>query len=118
LYDPLSGVPNERELAAARDHMNALLKTLKTYLPWPVIRAPQPTGVPAGSMYRGVFLFGDVSGFTPLSEKLKVLGQQGAEIMTALIIVPRPGQGAGRTWRNAAQIWRRRDVGSVSRRNG
>ena len=85
LYDPLSGVPNERELAAARDHMNALLKTLKTYLPWPVIRSPQSFGVPAGSMYRGAFLFGDVSGITPLSEKLKVLGQQGAEIMTALI---------------------------------
>ena len=36
-------------------------------------------------MYRGVFLFGDVSGFTPLSEKLKALGQIGAEKITEII---------------------------------
>jgi class 3 adenylate cyclase/tetratricopeptide (TPR) repeat protein len=36
-------------------------------------------------MVEGVFLFGDVSGFTPLSEKLKKQGQQGAERITQII---------------------------------
>ncbi|MEW5872790.1 MAG: adenylate/guanylate cyclase domain-containing protein [Chloroflexota bacterium] len=85
LYGPLEAVPSPKDLNAARDHLGALLGTLKTYLPWPVVSAPQPRGVPAGKMLRGVFLFGDVSGFTPLSEKLKTLGQEGAEIMTKLI---------------------------------
>ena len=85
LYDPLEGVPTPAQLNAARDHLSALIGTIKTYLPWPVVVSPQPAGIPAGGMYRGVFIFGDVSGFTPLSEKLKVLGQEGAEIMTRLI---------------------------------
>lgn len=85
LLDPLEGMPTPRDLAATRDHLASLLRTVKTYLPWPVVSAPQLPGIPAGGMYRGVFLFGDVSGFTPLSEKLKVLGQEGAEIITRLI---------------------------------
>jgi class 3 adenylate cyclase/tetratricopeptide (TPR) repeat protein len=36
-------------------------------------------------MQRGIFLFGDVSGFTPLSEQLKSLGQEGAELITGII---------------------------------
>jgi class 3 adenylate cyclase/tetratricopeptide (TPR) repeat protein len=36
-------------------------------------------------MRQGVFLFGDVSGFTPLSEQLKAQGQEGAELITAII---------------------------------
>jgi len=85
LYEPLERVPKEKDLIAVRDHLAALTTTCKTYLPGPVIRAPQPPGVPAGGMQRGVFLFGDVSGFTPLSEKLKTLGQAGAEQITDII---------------------------------
>lgn len=85
LYEPLERRPKERDLLAVRDHLNALLETVKTYLPAPVILAPQPAGVPTGGMYRGVFLFGDVSGFTPLSERLKPLGHEGAERITAII---------------------------------
>ena len=85
LYEPLEAVPTPRDLEAVRDHLSPLLDTIKTYLPWPVVSAPQLPGIPAGGMYRGVFLFGDVSGFTPLSEKLKFLGQEGAEIITRLI---------------------------------
>ncbi len=85
LYEPLERRPNERHLLEAREHLIALLDTTKTYLPRPVVEAPQPGGEPAGDMYRGVFLFGDVSGFTPLSEQLKSLGQAGAERITAII---------------------------------
>ncbi|PKN94250.1 MAG: hypothetical protein CVU44_07575 [Chloroflexi bacterium HGW-Chloroflexi-6] len=85
LYEPLERKPKEHDIDAVRDHLTALTATTKTYLAYPVIANPQPTGVPAGGMYRGVFLFGDVSGFTPLSEKLKVLGQAGAEQITGII---------------------------------
>jgi len=85
LYEPLERVPKEKDLAAVQGHLAALTTTCKTYLPGPVIRAPQPPGEPAGGMQRGVFLFGDVSGFTPLSEKLKTLGQAGAEQITSII---------------------------------
>ena len=85
IYEPLERRPRDKDLAATRDHLSALLSTLKTYLPHPVITAPQPPGVPAGGMYRGVFIFGDVSGFTPLSEKLKARGQAGAEQIVNII---------------------------------
>lgn len=85
LYEPLERHPMPEELVAVKEHLSSLLATTKTYLAWPVVAAPQPPGAPAGGMRRGVFLFGDVSGFTPLSEKLKTLGQMGAEMITALI---------------------------------
>jgi class 3 adenylate cyclase/predicted ATPase len=85
LYEPLERRPTEHHLTQVRDHLTALLRTAKTYLPRPVAMAPQPAGKPAGGMYQGVFLFGDVSGFTPLSEQLKVLGQAGAERITDII---------------------------------
>lgn len=85
LYEPLERRPKGRDILAVRDQLTALISTVKTYLPWPVVRVPQPAGVPTGGMYGGVFLFGDVSGFTPLSERLKALGQQGAEIITVII---------------------------------
>jgi class 3 adenylate cyclase/tetratricopeptide (TPR) repeat protein len=85
LYEPLERKPKERDIEAVRDHLSALIGTAKTYLAYPVIASPQPPGIPAGGMYRGVFLFGDVSGFTPLSEKLKALGQAGAEQITSII---------------------------------
>lgn len=85
LYEPLERRPNEQQLIQVRDHLAALVATTKTYLPRPVYLAPQPGGQPAGGMYRGVFLFGDVSGFTPLSEQLKPLGKAGAEKITSII---------------------------------
>ena len=85
LYEPLERRPTERHLAQARDHLSALLRTVKTYLPWPVVVSPQPTGEPAGGIYQGTFLFVDVSGFTPLSERLSRFGQAGAEQITCII---------------------------------
>lgn len=79
LYDPLERRPSDDDLRNVRDHLANLLGTTKTYLPASVVMAPRPAGRIAGKMERGVFLFGDVSGFTPLSEKLSVLGQAGSE---------------------------------------
>ncbi|MBN1657894.1 MAG: tetratricopeptide repeat protein [Anaerolineae bacterium] len=85
LIEPLERRATDTDLGAARDHLIALLDTAKTYLPGPVIAAPQPPGEPAGSLRQGTFLFVDVSGFTPLSERLRPLGQAGAERITDII---------------------------------
>lgn len=85
MYEPLERKPQSSQVAAARDHLAALLKTTQTYLPRPVVDSPQPGGVSAGGMQQGVFLFGDVSGFTPLSEQLKKQGQRGAERIMEII---------------------------------
>jgi class 3 adenylate cyclase/tetratricopeptide (TPR) repeat protein len=85
LFEPLERDPAERDLLRAQDHLSALLETVKTYLPRPVVMAPQPAGEPSGRLYRGTFLFVDVSGFTPLSERLSLLGQAGAERITEII---------------------------------
>jgi len=85
LYEPLERRPKDRDILVVRDHLSALLGTVKTYLPGPVVLAPQAAGEPAGGMSQGVFLFGDVSGFTPLSERLKPLGHEGAERITNII---------------------------------
>ncbi|MBN2003326.1 MAG: tetratricopeptide repeat protein [Anaerolineae bacterium] len=81
---PLERRPQERHFVAARDHLTHLLRAVKTYLPWPVITEPQPPGEPRGEMRKGVFLFGDVSGFTALSESLKHL-EDGAERVAEII---------------------------------
>ncbi len=85
LYEPLERVPTERDLLNARDHLEHVLETAKTYLPRPVKKNPQPPGVPTGGMAQGTFLFVDVTGFTPLGERLSKLGQAGAERMTAIM---------------------------------
>lgn len=85
LLEPLERRPSQRNLLEARDHLSALLQTIKTYLPRPVILTPQPAGEPAGAMRQGTFLFVDVSGFTPLSERLARYGRAGAERITGII---------------------------------
>lgn len=85
LFEPLERRPNERQIGQARDHLTALLRAAKTYLPRPVVMAPQPAGQPAGGMARGTFLFVDVSGFTPLSERLSRFGRAGAERVTEIM---------------------------------
>ncbi len=84
LYEPMERRATVDDLTAACGHLTAVLKTAKTYLARPVVQAPQPPGVPAGGLFQGTFLFVDVSGFTPLSERLKPLAD-GAERITAII---------------------------------
>ncbi len=85
LYEPLERRPNQQQMVQVRDHLTALLQVARTYLPRPVVEAPQPPGEPRGGMFQGTFLFGDVSGFTPLSERLAQFGQLGAEMITDVI---------------------------------
>ncbi len=85
LYEPLERRPNERQITIARDHLISLVKTATTYLPRPVVLAPQKAGEPAGGIQQGTFLFVDVSGFTPLSERLSQFGRSGAEQVTNII---------------------------------
>lgn len=85
LFEPLERRPRQDDLQQARDHLAALLHTAKTYLPYPVVIATQPAGEPAGRLCQGTFLFVDVSGFTPLSERLSAQGKTGAERITDII---------------------------------
>lgn len=85
VYEPLERFPTERNLITVRDHMTELLKVVRTYMPRPVFLNPQPPGQPRGGIHRGTFLFGDVSGFTPLSEQLAKYGRRGAEMITNII---------------------------------
>lgn len=84
-YEPLERVPTEHDLFHAQEHLEHVLQAAKTYLPRPVVLAPQPPGVPSGGMAQGTFLFVDVTGFTPLGERLSKLGQAGAERMTDIM---------------------------------
>ena len=84
LYEPMERRATVDDLQAAVDHLAAVLNTAKTYLARPVVQAPQPPGAPAGGLFQGTFLFVDVSGFTPLSERLKAF-PNGAERITAII---------------------------------
>lgn len=84
LYEPLERRPKQRDFEAVRDHLRDLLRTVKTYLPRPVWMHPQPAGEPRGGMEQGVFVFGDVSGFTPLSEALKRV-EGGAERVAEIV---------------------------------
>ncbi|MCI0394049.1 MAG: zinc ribbon domain-containing protein [Chloroflexi bacterium] len=85
LFEPLERRPTERQLTEVGRHLVVLLRTAKTYLPRPVVLNPQPGSQPAGGMVQGSFLFVDVSGFTPLSERLSRFGQDGAERVTSII---------------------------------
>lgn len=84
LYEPMERRATADDLEAAVKHLASVLKTAKTYLARPVVQAPQPPGVPAGGLFQGTFLFVDVSGFTPLSERLKAF-PGGAEQIAAII---------------------------------
>lgn len=58
------------------------------YIPTRIVKAqladPQP-GRGAGAFWEGSLLFADLSGFTALSERLSVLGRQGAEEVSAVV---------------------------------
>jgi class 3 adenylate cyclase/tetratricopeptide (TPR) repeat protein len=84
LLEPLGRRPDEKNLLRAGEHLAELLNSVKTYLPRPVIESPQPPGHPRGGIEHGTFLFADVSGFTPLSERLKA-EEGGAEKLTTAV---------------------------------
>jgi class 3 adenylate cyclase/predicted ATPase len=69
-------------------HLDALLRTISTYLPrqvvFPLLADPEPGKVEGGFTY-GTVMFADISGFTAMSEKLSQLGKEGAEKVTEVI---------------------------------
>ncbi len=74
-------------VACAR-HLDALLRTISTYLPRQVVApllADPILGRVEGSFVNGTVMFADISGFTAMSETLSRLGKAGAEEITAIV---------------------------------
>ena len=69
-------------------HIRSVRAVLSTYLPNYLVRSininPEP-GYVNGGFHTGAVLFADVSGFTAMSEKLSVLGKEGAEEVTGIV---------------------------------
>jgi class 3 adenylate cyclase/tetratricopeptide (TPR) repeat protein len=76
------------EAITISNHIRAVREMLSTYLPNYLVRSiyqdPTPGNVSGGFHY-GAVLFADVSGFTAMSEKLSVLGKEGAEEVTSIV---------------------------------
>ncbi len=69
-------------------HITSVRYVLSTYLPRYLVNliAQDPTpGKVSGGFRYGTVMFADVSGFTAMSEKLSVLGKEGAEEITAIV---------------------------------
>ncbi|MBL7163949.1 MAG: adenylate/guanylate cyclase domain-containing protein [Anaerolineales bacterium] len=81
-----SGQPQRRLLIQALDRLRSLRYLLSTFIPSNLVQEKMKRAVPglvSGEMLKGTLLFADVSGFTALSERLAVLGPEGAERLTA-----------------------------------
>ncbi len=77
--------PLPSDWTAALEYLRSLLYQVSTFIPSHVVQEKlnRPVaGLVNGRMVDGSLLFTDVSGFTALSEKLAVLGQEGAERLT------------------------------------
>ena len=73
------------DLIEAIHALNSLHHNLGTYLPRPVILSKPTPGVPRGELIEGTILFADVTGFTPLAERMRALGEEGAEQLNRMI---------------------------------
>ncbi|MBX0328653.1 tetratricopeptide repeat protein [Oscillochloris sp. ZM17-4] len=76
------------ERARLAAELRADLAACAAYIPARLVRAqldrPRP-GRTGGAFWDGSLLFADLSGFTALSERLSVLGRQGAEEVSAVV---------------------------------
>lgn len=80
------GKPQRKLLTRALDRLRSLLYLLSTFIPSNLVQEKMKQPVPGkvrGEILKGSLLFADVSGFTALSERLAVLGPEGAERLTA-----------------------------------
>ena len=80
------GTPQRGALIQAQDRLRSLRYLLSTFIPSNLVQEKMQRPVPGlvrGEMLTGSLLFSDVSGFTALSERLSVLGPEGAERLTA-----------------------------------
>ncbi|GIV98385.1 MAG: adenylate/guanylate cyclase domain-containing protein [Herpetosiphonaceae bacterium] len=69
--------------------MPSLLQTLASYVPAVVIKrlavSPETLASPVGERFSAAILFADISGFTPLAERLAQRGPAGAEELSQLL---------------------------------
>ncbi|MFV9503057.1 MAG: adenylate/guanylate cyclase domain-containing protein [Oscillochloridaceae bacterium umkhey_bin13] len=70
--------------ASLRDQLTASAAFIPARIVRTQLAKPQPARV-SGAFWEGSLLFADLSGFTVLSERLSVLGRQGAEEVTAVV---------------------------------
>ncbi|MEW5871922.1 MAG: adenylate/guanylate cyclase domain-containing protein [Chloroflexota bacterium] len=80
--------PARGALLNALERVRSVLYLLSTFLPRNLVQEKMNRPYPGrveGQMLRGSLLFSDVSGFTALSERLAVLGPEGAEQLTAMM---------------------------------
>jgi hypothetical protein len=79
--------PPPNLLKQSADHLYRLVDTTTTYLPAHIVdrilRDPVP-GQIDGRFVDGSLMFTDISGFTPMSERLSRIGREGAEEIPAL----------------------------------
>ena len=69
-------------------HLQAVLRAVLTYVPGYLTRSClegpcDPSAV--GEFVEATMLYADISGFTPMSERLTQLGREGAEIITSIV---------------------------------
>ncbi len=80
--------PPPNLLRQSTDHIYRLIDTTTTYLPAHIVdrilRDPVP-GQLSGRFIDGSLLFADISGFTPMSERLSRIGREGAEEITGIV---------------------------------
>ncbi|CAG0934972.1 adenylate cyclase 10 [Thermoflexales bacterium] len=80
--------PPPNLLKQTTDHLYRLIDTTTTYLPAHIVdrilRDPVP-GQISGQFVDGSLMFADISGFTPMSERLSRIGREGAEEITGIV---------------------------------
>lgn len=80
--------PRHGILINVLDRMRSVLYLLSTFLPTHLVQEKMRrsvSGLINGSSLCGTLLFSDISGFTALSERLAVLGPEGAERLTTIM---------------------------------
>ena len=83
-----SDKPRRGILVNGLDQLRSILYLLSTYMPNHLVQEKMNNPVPGlvkGEQLNGSLLFSDVSGFTALSERLAVLGPEGAEQLTKIM---------------------------------
>jgi len=77
--------PSPDDLVEIVHALNSLHHNLVTYLPRSLVLSDPTPGVPSSELLEGTILFADVTGFTPLTERLREMGEEGAERLNRMI---------------------------------
>ncbi len=76
------------DIQVAAQHLDALLRAVTSYLPRYLaceeLRDPRPGRV-SGRFREATIMFADISGFTAMSERLSLKGEEGAETITNIV---------------------------------